>query len=163
MDKIEKLERFLESIGLQWTYVLWSPHYPWRGKVGWSGRMKSRRKEIEQSMRLETGRDIKIWVAFKMPMFWAKKAETAIFGCILWRPAKGMPGSGCTEWSEVLNFYSAAVTYVLLWGFGFPLWISIIVFFCPLPIDFAIFVFVIALAQYAFVGLLTYGLWNLVF
>ena len=163
MDKIEKIERFLERIGMQWTYVLWSPNYPYKGKAGWSGRMKSRRAEIEQSMREETGRDIRVWLFFKMPMFWAHKAEKAIHNSALWRRASGMPGSGCTEWAHVLNVYSFIITYILLWGFDLPLHFSLVALFIPLPLDFAVFVFVIALAQYAFVGLLTYGVWNLMF
>lgn len=163
MDKIEKFERFLERIGLQWTYVLLSPNYPYRAKVGWSGRIKSRRAEIEQSMRDETGRNVRVWLFFKMPMFWAKKAEAAIHRCVLWRQAKGMPGSGCTEWGQILNIYSFIISYILLWGFGFPLQLSLVFLAIPVPLDFAVFVFALALAQYAFVALLTYGLWSLVF
>lgn len=163
MGNLEKVERFLEKIGFQWTYVLWSPNYLYRGKAGWSGRMKSRRKEIEESMRLETGKNIRVWVFFKMPMFWAHKAEKAIHRSALWKPASGMPGSGCTEWGYVFNVYSGIVSYILLWGFGLPLELSLVFMFFPLPIDFAIFVLLLALAQYAMVGILIYGLWNLVF
>ena len=163
MDNLEKIERFLERIGLQWTYVLWSPNFLYRGKAGWSGRIKSRRSEIEESMRAETGKNIRVLVFFKMPMFWAHKAEKAIHNSALWRTAGGMPGSGRTEWAHVLNVYSFIVSYILLWGFGLPLHLSIIVLVAPLPIDFAVFVFVIALAQYAFVGFLAYSVWSLLF
>lgn len=125
--------------------------------------MKSRRSEIEESMRMETGRNIKVLVAFKMPMFWAHKSEKAIHNSALWRKAHGMPGSGCTEWAHVLNVYSFIVSYILLWGFGLPPHFSLLFLVAPLPLDFAVFVFVIALAQYAFVGFLGYAVWNLLF
>lgn len=148
---------------MQWTYSLWSPNYPYRGKVGYSGRFKSRRIEIQESMRAETGRNIKVWLCFKMPMFWANKAEKAIHNSILWRSAKGMPGSGCTEWGFVLNAYSFIISYILLYAFDLPKELSLIVLVAPIPLDFAVFIFALALAQYAFVGLLSYGIWNLIF
>lgn len=163
MGNLEKIERLLEKIGFQWTYVLWSPNYLYRGKAGWSGRMNSRRKEIEESMRLETGKNIRVWVFFKMPMFWAHKAEKAIHRSILWKQATGMPGSGSTEWAIVLNVVSFIASYLLLWGFDLPKQLSLIVLFLPFPLDIALCIFLIALAQYAFVALLSYGLWNLVF
>jgi len=163
MDKIEKIERFLERIGMQWTYVLWSPNYPYKGKAGWSGRMKSRRSEIEESMRMETGKNIKVWLFFKMPMFWAYRAEQAIHQSALWRRASGMPGSGRTEWAHVLNIISFIISYLLLWGFDLPKELSLIVLVAPLPIDFAVFVFAMAIFQYAIAGVICYGLWNLLF
>lgn len=160
MDKIEK---FLERIGMEWTYVLWSPHYPWRAKVGRSTKFDARIRDIQATMRAESGRPIRVYAFMKMPMFWAGKSEKAIHGCVLWRPAKNMPGSGYTEWSEVLNFYTAALCYILLWGFSGPLWISIVVFFAPAPIDFAVITIILAAIQYAFVGLLGYCVWTAIF
>jgi len=163
MDNIEKIDRFFERIGMEWTYVLWSPHFLYRGKSGRSTQFKTRIIDIERTMSEETGRNIKVYLFFKMPMFWAGKAEKAIQNSALWRSASGMPGSGRTEWAHVLNVYSFIIAYILLWGFDLPLYFSIAVLVAPVPIDFAFFIFVIALAQYAFVALLTYGLWNLVF
>lgn len=160
MDKIDK---FFERIGLEWTYVLWSPNFPYRGKSGRSTQFDTRIRDIKQSMSEEMGRNIRVYLFFKMPMFWAGKAEKAIQNSVLWRSATGMPGSGRTEWAHVLNVYSFIVSYILLWGFGFPVHFSLLLLVAPLPFDFAVFVLVIAFAQYAFVGFLGYAVWNLLF
>ena len=163
MVTIKKIDRFFEKIGMEWTYVLWSPHYPWRAKIGRSTQFDARIRDIQATMRAESGKRVRILPFVKMPMFWAGKSEKAIHGCILWRPAKNMPGSGYTEWSEVLNFYSAALSYILLWGFGGPLWVSILIFFAPIPFDFGVITIILAFIQYAFVGFLGYAVWTTFF
>lgn len=163
MDNIEKIERFLERVGFEWTYILWSPNFLYRGKSGRSTQFNIRIKDIERTMSEEAGRSIRVCQLFKMPMFWAGKAEKAIQNSILWRKASGMPGSGKTEWAHVLNVYSFIISYLLLWGFGLPTQFSLLFLAAPLPFDFAIFVLVIALAQYAFVGFLAYSVWSLLF
>ena len=163
MVDMQKIDRTLEKIGMEWTYVLWSPNFLYRVKSGRSTQFNVRIRDIAQTMSDETGRTIKVYAFFKMPMFWAGKAEKAIQNSALWRSAGGMPGSGRTEWAYVLNVYSFIISYILLWGFGLPLHFSILFLVAPLPLDIAVFVLLIAIAQYAFVGLLAYGLWNLIF
>lgn len=163
MVNTEKIDRFFEKIGMEWTYILLSPQYPYRGKSGRTTQFSVRISDIASTMSEESGKEVKVYLVFKMPMFWAGKAEKAIQNSILWRKASGMPGSGKTEWAHVLNVYCFIISYILLYAFDLPKELSIILLVAPVPFDFAVFVLLIALAQYAFVGLLAYGLWNLIF
>ena len=163
MVNFDKIDRFFERIGMEWTYILWSPQYPYKGKGGRTTQFSVRINDIARTMSAEAGKKVNVYLLFKMPMFWAGKAEKAIHNSILWRRAHGMPGSGCTEWAHVLNVYTFIVSYILLWGFGLPTHFSLLFLVAPLPFDFAVFVLVIALAQYAFVGFLGYAVWNLLF
>lgn len=163
MGSLQKIDRFFERIGLEWTYVLWSPSYPYKGKVGYSGRMSIRLQHITDSIREETGRDIKVYVIFKMPMFAAQRAEKAIHYSALWRRVKDMPGSGCTEWGHVVNVFSFIFSYILLYGFGLPLHFSLIALVAPIPLDFAVFILLMAVFQYAIAGVALYGIWNTFF
>jgi len=160
---INRICNFLERIGLQWTYILVSPDYPYRCKVGWSGSFNARVNDIRYTMKQETGREVRVWVALKLPMFWAKRTEKAIHSWPLWLPAT-MPGSGRTEWSWVLNPYSATLTYLTMLAMGYhcAAWPALVLLVIPAPIDFAFFNFITGLVQYAFVGLILYCIWNTV-
>jgi len=160
-----KFDKLCERVGLEWTYLLFSPQYPWHSKCGRSTNFDARIRDISATMSSQSGRQIKVYPFLKLPMFWAGKAEKVIHGWILWKPAKNMPGSGFTEWSLFLNFYSAMLAYLLAMcvGFDCPQYPAIIIFFAPLPFDFAVLLITLAGIQYGFVGLILYALWHLFF
>lgn len=164
MANLKQIENYLERIGLQWTYVLISPDYPWRCKVGWSGSFNARINDIRYTMSRETGKQVRVWVAIKLPMFWAKRTEAAIHSWPLWLCAK-MPGSGRTEWSWVINVYSSLLCYFTLLAIGYecPAWPAAILLVAPLPIDFAFFNILTGLIQYAAVGAVAYCVWATIF
>lgn len=163
MVNLEKIDRLFERIGMEWTYLLWSPSFWYKGKVGHSKQMSIRLEQITESIRKETGKEVNVYVIFKMPMFAARKAEKAIHNCALWRRAYGMPGSGYTEWGHVTNAYAFILAYILLYAFDLPLQLSLIILAAPIPIDFAVFIFLIAIFQYSVAALAVFGIWNILF
>lgn len=156
MSRRQKIERALERSGLQWQYVLWSPNYPLRYKVGWSAQFSVRHRDIQRTMREKTGRKIWVFCLLKAPVFWAKKNEAAIHGCALWRPARNMPGSGHTEWSWSINVICFIMAYMFFPG---SLWTLLAL--VPLPFDLALCTILLALVQYAFVGFVVWAVIHL--
>jgi len=158
-----KLQKVFERIGLQWTYILVSPEFPWRVKVGWSGSFDARVREIAYTMSRECGRSVRIWCVWKMPVFWAKRAEDSIHSWPLFRYLKAdMPGSGKTEWAWIFNLYTAGITYLILTGQDYPApgWPTLFVLLLPIGLDYILFLIIIAALQYGFVGIIVYALWT---
>jgi len=160
-----KFDKFCEQVGLEWTYLLISPQYPWHAKCGRSTKFDARLRDISATMSSQSGRRVDVYPFLKLPMFWAGKAEKVIHNWVLWTTAKNMPGSGFTEWSYFLNFYSAALVYLCCVALGFdcPQYPAIIIIFSPLPLDFAVLLITLAGIQYGFVGLIFYSLWHIFF
>lgn len=152
--------RILEKLGFEWTYLLWSPTFFWRCKVGRSTNFDARIRDIQSSMSAEYGQHISVKLFLKMPMFFAGASEKAAHNMILWLPVKNMRGSGRTEWSYFFNFYTAAVVFLLAKAFPFECshWAVIFVFLAPLPFDFAIVLTSLALLQWGIAGLILYAL-----
>ena len=157
------MERFIEKIGLEWQYILWSRHYPYRYKAGRSRSFNSRISNIQQTMSSEAGKNIHVKLFVKMPVLWAGASEKAIHKCILWKPADNMPGSGYTEWSWSVNSYCMALAYMACYAFDYHTAWSLVVLAIPLPLDFALLTILLAVIQYTFVGLTLYGLWSIFF
>ena len=157
------LEKFFEKIGLEWTYIVGSPQYPWRFKVGRSTSFSVRARDIARTMSREAGIDVRVVPFFKLPMFWAGRSERAIHAWPMFRYFKAnMPGSGCTEWAWVLNPYVGILAYSICsyHGIHCALWVGGVIFFAPLALDFAFILIVIAMLQYGVVGVILYCLWN---
>jgi hypothetical protein len=164
---IKTIEKTLEMIGLQWTYILVSPDFPWCVKVGWSASFDARICDIRYTMSREEGREIRVWCILKMPMFWAKRAEDSIHSWPLFKYLKvtSMKGSGRTEWARIVNIYCAGITYFACCYFDYyaPEWPTIFVLVFPLAFDYIFFLITIAALQYGFVGIICYALWNTFF
>lgn len=161
-----RLDKTLERIGLQWCYILVSPDFPWRVKVGWSGSFNARISDIQATISREVGRRVKIYCIFKMPLFWAKRAEDSIHSFPTFRYLKAdMPGSGRTEWAWILNVYVACMVYLLMLGQGHPApeWPAAFALLFPIALDFIFFLITLAFLQYGFVGLIVYCIWNTFF
>lgn len=158
-----KIEKAIEWLGLEWQYVLMSPNYPYRFKVGHTSKFSDRILDIRYTMSSEAGRNIRVWMCAKLPVFKARVSEKAIHKMASWKPAKGMPGSGYTEWSWSVNGYAMLITYGCSFIFDYPHWVALVVLALPVPIDFVIFSLTLALIQYAFAGLAVYGAFKLFF
>ena len=139
--------KHLPKIG--WVYCLFSPSFPYMGKVGFSEKPDSRREEIRASLEHEYGCRIRVWTVFMAPMFFARSFEKAIHASKFWVSASGMKGSGKTEWSWSINAVSAFTTLLVLYILGYdkPSHVALIVALLPFPIDFCLFIMVFAAAQ----------------
>jgi len=160
---IEKIDTFFEKIGMEWQYILFSKSYVYRYKCGRSTKFNARISDIRRTMSYEAGKDVHLGLAIKMPVFFAGKNEKIIHKCILWRKADGMPGSGRTEWSWSVNVYTMIVSYLILYGLGWPLWLSLAIMAIPLPLDFVLLTILLALVQYTLAFATIYGLFKLFF
>ena len=139
--------KHLPKIG--WVYCLFSPSFPYMGKVGHSDTPDARREDIAASLRAELGHDVKVWTVFMAPMFFSRNFEKAIHNSKFWISASNMRGSGRTEWSWVINAVSAFTTLIVLYIMGYdkPSHVALIVALLPLPIDFCLFILLFAAAQ----------------
>lgn len=139
--------KHLPKIG--WVYCLFSPSFPYMGKVGYSEKPDARREDIAASLRSELGHDVKVWTICMAPMFFARSFEKAIHASKFWISASNMRGSGRTEWSWSINVVSAFTTLVVLYILGYdkPSHTALIVALLPLPIDFCLFILLFASAQ----------------
>ncbi len=139
--------KHLPKIG--WVYCLFSPSFPYMGKVGYSATPDIRRADIQASMERELGHPVKVWTVFMMPMFFARSFEKAIHASKFWISASNMKGSGRTEWSWVINAVSALTTLIVLYIMGYdkPSHVALIVALLPVPIDFCLFILIFAAAQ----------------
>lgn len=139
--------RYLPKIG--WVYCLFSPSFPYMGKVGYSAKPDARRAEIRASLERELGHQVRVWTICMMPMFWARSFEKAIHGSKFWISAGNMRGSGRTEWSWTVNVVSAFTTLLVLYILGYdkPSHVALVVALLPVPIDFCLFILLFAAAQ----------------
>lgn len=139
--------KHLPKIG--WVYCLFSPSFPYMGKVGYSQKPDARREEIRASLERELGHTVKVWTVCMAPMFFARDFEQAIHGSKFWISAGNMRGSGRTEWSWSINAVSAFVTLLVLYILGYdkPSHVALIVALLPFPIDFCLFILLFAAAQ----------------
>lgn len=144
--------KYLPKIG--WVYCLFSPSFPYMGKVGYSVKPDSRREEIRASLESELGHPVKVWTVCMMPMFWARDFEKAIHNSKFWVSASNMRGSGRTEWSWTLNVVSAFVTLMVLYitGYDKPSHVAIIIALLPVPIDLCLFILLFAAAQFGLIA-----------
>jgi hypothetical protein len=148
--------KHLPKIG--WVYCLFSPSFPYMGKVGYSAKPDARRGEIQASMEKELGHSVKVWTVCMMPMFWANAFEKAIHNSKFWVSASNMRGSGRTEWSWTINAVTAFVTLMVLYILGYdkPSHIAIIVALLPVPIDLCLFILLFAAFQVAAIAGIVY-------
>lgn len=148
--------KHLPKIG--WVYCLFSPSFPYMGKVGYSAKPDSRREEIRASLERELGHPVKVWTVCMMPMFFARSFEKAIHGSKFWISAGNMRGSGRTEWSWTVNAVTAFVTLLVLYILGYdkPSHVAIIVALLPVPIDLCLFILLFAAFQIGVIAGIVY-------
>lgn len=148
--------KHLPKIG--WVYCLFSPSFPYMGKVGYSAKPDARRGEIRASLERELGHPVKVWTVCMMPMFWAYNFEKAIHNSKFWVSASNMRGSGRTEWSWTVNAVTAFVTLLVLYILGYdkPSHVAIIVALLPVPIDLCLFILLFAAFQVGVIAGIVY-------
>lgn len=139
-------------------YCLYCPQFPLRGKVGISGNVEQRRASIEQEVRYKHGAHVRVRCLLKMPILTSAYAfEQSLHRAFdrIYFPCETMKGtSGGTEWFWSLNYVCAILAY--LWGYAHG-WqgecsaaFALFVLFFPFaPLDLALCVVVISLAEYA--------------
>jgi len=139
--------KHLPKVG--WVYCLFSPSFPYMGKVGYSVKPDSRREEIRASLERELGHPVRVWTVCMMPMLWARDFEQAIHNSKFWISASNMRGSGRTEWSWTINAITAFVTLLVLYILGYdkPSHVALIVALLPVPIDLCLFILLFSAAQ----------------
>ena len=139
--------KHLPKIG--WVYCLFSPSFPYMGKVGYSQKPDARRGEIKASLERELGHPVKVWTVCMAPMFFARDFEQAIHASKFWMSAANMRGSGRTEWSWTINAVTAFVALVVLYILEYdkPSHVALIIALLPIPIDLCLFILLFAAAQ----------------
>ena len=148
------------KLRVEWIYVFWSLDFPWRGKVGISTDVDSRKRQVQDSIRNVLQRNVDIHCVWKMPVIGARPFEKAIHIALNRLECRSMTGSGYTEWFWVLNPFSALLLSIWMWGDGCLSTKVIFLFILPLPIDFALFVALLACFQYAMAAAAIYGIYS---
>lgn len=123
----------------------------WVGKVGFSHDADIRAADIERSIWQVTGYPVRVRVFFRVRVFLYRQIETAIHTVI--RPYQSRRFAGCsggTEFFHTLNPFAAVLFGLLMygWGSGCPQWWAACVLLLPWPIDFAVFVLLLAAVEY---------------
>lgn len=138
------------------VYVLFCPQFPWRGKVGISANVEQRRASIEQEFRYRFGDHVRVWRLFRLPILTdARSFEQAIHNALKKLPyweCRTMHGTnGYTEWFWAANWILAILSYFACMALNLDCkaLVAACVLILPLPLDFALFVLLLAAAEYA--------------
>lgn len=141
-----------------------------RGKGGFTANVEQRRASIERDISQKFGVDIPVKCLVKMPIVTsAYNVEQALHAALgkLYFPCKTMRGtSGGTEWYWSVNWFVCVLAYLVGYGLGWsPLCrVSVAMFFLFFPfapLDIALCVVLIALAEYAIIGAAAWFLYHL--
>lgn len=149
----------------QKIYCLYSPQFPARGKVGVSTNVEARRRQIEADLQMKFGGHVRVKRLLALPIITnAYNFEAAIHTAMrrmFYPECNTMRGtSGWTEWFWYANVFTAVFVFLLAkiaglecaGAVGFCTFVFII-----LPLDFALFVAILALAEYAIIAGLIWG------
>lgn len=149
------------------VYVLWSPQFPWHGKIGIAGNVEERRKSIEQQLRQKFGDHVRVKRLLSLPIItsaynFEQAIHNALDGMPYWRCETMRGTNGWTEWRWCANFIIAILAYfyayAMNWNCG--AWCSLVALLLPLPLDFALYVALLAGAEYAAAAGLVYLAYN---
>jgi hypothetical protein len=147
------LDYLKKKIRVNHVYIMVSPDFPYRAKVGFSNAPKWRAAAIRDSIKQEIGRAVIIsrWLSF--PLVSAQYNEKAIHALIDTFSTSTVPGSGRSEWFWILNVFSAIIAALAFWAFGVscPLVRAAVILVLPLPLDLTIFITLLAFFQYALI------------
>lgn len=145
----------------RYVYVLnvrpvnaWIP-FLWIGKVGFSVDADIRAADVERSIWQITGTQVRVRKFFCVRLFLYRAVEAAIHAVIKpYRSRRFDGASGGTEFFTVLNVFAGLLCYLGFWAYSLPCagWLAALVMVLPWPIDFALFVGLLALVEYAIYG-----------
>lgn len=124
----------------------------WVGKVGFSVDSDVRAADVERSIWQETGVQVRVSRFFHARVFMYRPIEKAIHTVIrLYRSKRFERASGGTEFFTVLNVFAGLLCYLAFWAYSLPCagWLALCVMVLPWPVDFALFVGILALVEYA--------------
>ena len=163
--------RLLKRLRLPRFESVYVFHYAERkrsGKIGKGQDFVIRMRQVKESIERETGEKIKMNCALAVPVLFSGLSEKAVHRFLNWaalypKDTKAC-GSGRTEWWKFRNYLSCALVLLILGlcgvqGKGWFL-LAVIVLFYDWPLDFALFVLVLALLQYAVIGGAVWCLFN---
>lgn len=149
------------------VYILISPQFSYRAKIGISNSVKSRRASIAAELRGRFGGHVKVY-GFGLPIVTnARSYEIALHEAVLkltaWRCNTMKGTNGGTEWFIYINGVSALLAGLIAWGFGLPCvkWVMLTALLIPLPLDFALCLLLLAAVEYAAVAGGVYLIYNL--
>lgn len=134
----------------------------WIGKVGFSVDADVRAADVERSIWQTTGLQVRVRRFFRVRVFWYRAIEKAIHNVLRpYRSKRFEAANGGTEFFTVLNVVSGLCAYCALWSIGVPCasWLALCVMLLPLPLDFALFVILLAAFEYAVMAALIYAAW----
>lgn len=131
----------------------------WVGKVGFSYDADVRAADVERSIWQITGSPVRVRVFFRVRVFLYRHIEKAIHTVIRRYQSQRFAGaSGGTEFFHTLNPVVALIFGLLYWGYGgqCPGYFSGAVLLLPLPLDFALFVLLLAAVEWLAVAAFLY-------
>lgn len=137
----------------------------WIGKVGFSVDADSRAADVERSIWQTTGVQVRVRRFFRVRVFMYRAIEKAIHTLIRPYQSRRFDGaSGGTEFFTVLNVFTGIVAYLLMYIYSIKCagYTALVVMLLPWPVDFALFVLLLALFEYALIAVCIYGLTILV-
>ena len=127
----------------------------WVAKVGFSVDADLRAADVERSIWQMTGQNVRVSTFFRVRVFMFRGIEKAVHTVL--RPYNTLKFSGAnggTEFFRVINLVFGLLCYLLFWAYGWPCagWLALCVMLAPFPLDFALFVMLLAVVEWALIG-----------
>lgn len=154
------------KLTLEKIYCFYCPQFPCRGKVGISGNVEQRRASIEYEARQIHGQHVRVKCLLKMPIITSayifEQALHAAFDS-LYFPCKTMRGTnGGTEWWWSVNWFMCILAFLFGYAHGWQpecrVALAVLFLIFPFaPLDLALCVVLLALAEYAIVAGLAFA------
>jgi hypothetical protein len=159
------IPRILPRIERRYVYVLnvrpASGLIPflWVAKVGFSVDADLRAADVERSIWQRTGQNVRVSTFFRVRVFMFRGTEKAVHTAL--RPYNTLKFSGAnggTEFFRVINLVLGLMCYLFFWAYGLPCagWLALCVMLLPWPLDFALFVLLLAVVEWALIGAAVY-------
>lgn len=151
-------------------YCLYCPALPLRGKVGISKNVEQRRASIEQEIRGRFGGNMRVRCLLKLPILTsAYSFEQALHRAFdrIYFPCETLKGTnGGTEWYWSVNWVACILAFLTGVAFDWSaecrvLFAMFFLFFPFWPLDLALCVVLLALAEYAIAGSAIWWIYNI--
>jgi hypothetical protein len=122
---------------MRFLYFMYAPSYPFRFKIGISGRLLKRRRQIAASLTARGAKPARCWIIFAFPMFGAERTETKLHARFA-RHRRAIPGaSGGTEFFSIkiipfaffFTFFYIIFELLIITGLIIFIWVVIGYFF----------------------------------
>lgn len=136
----------------------------WIGKVGFSVDSDNRASDVERSIWQVSGEKMTVRRMFQAKVFMYRKIESVVHSVLRFYRCNRFEGaSGGTEFFYEVNPFIATVLTLLYWGYGgqCPMHCWLFIAAIPLPIDFIVYVILLAAVEYVLAGLAIWLLWTL--